>query len=283
MGQIGESAFRWTGLRSIEIPSSVVVLGKESVYGCKSLESIGFESGSRLERIEESAFCWTGFHSIEIPSSVVVLGKESFCVCKSLESVTFESDSRLERIEESAFRCAGLQSIEIPSSVVVLGKESFCLCKSLESVTFESGSRLERIEESAFSETGLKSIEIPGSVAFIDGSSFAGLSLISVSVCPDSVRFRVRECFLVDFDGSTIYQSFGSWRSIVIPSCVVVLGYRSFSACQSLESVRFESRPRLERIGESAFRESGLESIEIPSSVVFWAHSVSVGVNHLSR
>jgi hypothetical protein len=48
-----------SGLKSIEIPSSVVVLGKWSFYQCKSLESVTFEGGSRLEWIEESAFSQT--------------------------------------------------------------------------------------------------------------------------------------------------------------------------------------------------------------------------------
>jgi hypothetical protein len=311
-------------LKSIEIPSSVVVLGKSSFRGCESLEPLTFESGSRLERIEDSAFSWSGLKSIEIPSSVVVLGKSSFCGCESLESVTFESDSRLERIEESVFVGSGLKSLEIPAgvtfvdgsafarlslnyvwvspdnmrfrvrdcfledfggstifryfgacrsiviprSIVVLGKRSFNECKSHESVTFESGSRLERIEESAFSFGGLKSIEIPASVSFIDGSAFAGLSLNSVWVSPENIRFRVRDCFLEDFGGSTICRYFGSYPSIVIPSSVVVFGQWSFHGCKSLESVTFESGPRLERIEDFAFYETGLKSILVPSSVV---------------
>jgi hypothetical protein len=122
--------FYWSGLKSIEIPCSVVVLGKESFYGCDSLESATFESGSRLERIEESVFHGSGLKSIEIPSSIVVLRKSSFYGCKSLELVTFESGCRLERIEEYAFHGSGLKSIEIPSSVVVLGKSSFLGCRS---------------------------------------------------------------------------------------------------------------------------------------------------------
>jgi hypothetical protein len=42
------------------VPSSVVVLGKESFHECESLESVTFESGSRLERMEKSAFCGSG-------------------------------------------------------------------------------------------------------------------------------------------------------------------------------------------------------------------------------
>jgi hypothetical protein len=148
--RIGESGFDGLRLKSIEIPSSVVILCKRSFYHCDSLESVTFESGSRLERIEESAFQGSGLKSIDIPSSVVVLGKWSFYECESLEPVTFESGSVLERIEESAFSGSGLKSIVIPSSVVSLGKESFFRCGSLESVAFENGSRLERLTESAF-------------------------------------------------------------------------------------------------------------------------------------
>jgi hypothetical protein len=227
---------------------------------------VAFEKGSSLEEIWESAFHLSWLRSIVIPSSVVVLGKSSFYESWFLESVTFESGSRLERIEESAFEGSGLRSIEIPSSVVVLGKNSFFMCEKLESMRFENGSRLERIEETALSGEEWLSIEIPGSVTFVDGSAFIGVSLISVS--PENRRFRFRECFLEDFDGSKICRYFGSCRSVVIPSSVVVLGKSSFSWCWNLESVIFESGSRLERIEERAFLRCTLRSIVIPSSVV---------------
>jgi hypothetical protein len=125
-----------------------------------------------------------------------------------------------------------------------------------------------RIEEWAFSESGLRSIEILASVTFIDGSAFAGISVSSISVSPDNMQFCLSECFLEGFDRSMIYRYFGSCRSIVIPSSVVVLGKSSFRRCKSLESVRFESGSRLEQIEEWAFSESGLRSIEVPSPVL---------------
>jgi hypothetical protein len=101
--RIEGSAFSGSRLKSILIPSSVVVLGKESFSQCKSLESVTFERGSRLERIEERAFSVSRLKSILIPSSVVFLGKGSFGGC-SIGSVTFERGSRLERIDKSMFR-----------------------------------------------------------------------------------------------------------------------------------------------------------------------------------
>jgi hypothetical protein len=148
--RIEKATFRVSRLRSIVIPSSVLVLSESSFLRCQSLEAVIFESGSKLERIETSAFVESGLKSIEIPSSVIVLNESSFEGCAFLESVTFESGSRLERIGKSAYARSGLKSIDIPSSVIVLNESSFALCKSLESVIFESGSRLERIENSAF-------------------------------------------------------------------------------------------------------------------------------------
>jgi hypothetical protein len=175
----GSTIYRYFGSsRSIVIPSSVLVLEKGSFYECKSLESVTFETGSRLERIEESAFSRSGLKSITIPSSVIVSGKESFRECKSLKSVTFESGYRLERIEESAFSRSGLKSILIPSSVIVLGKESFFRCRSLESVTFESDCRLERIDKSMFDGSrvsfGLASHEVAGIKRKRENSSLQG-------------------------------------------------------------------------------------------------------------
>jgi hypothetical protein len=130
--RIDERVFYETGLTSnvkpILIPRSAVLLGRESFSHCGSLDSVAFESGSRLERIDEKAFSESGLKSIVIPSSVVVLGNWSFWQCKSLESVTFEPGSRLELIDGRAFYGTGLKSIVIPLSVVVLGVASFAYC-----------------------------------------------------------------------------------------------------------------------------------------------------------
>jgi hypothetical protein len=160
----GSMIYQYFGsCRSIVFSSSVVVLGKRSFSKCRSLVSVTFESGSRLERIDESAFWGSELKSIVIPSSVLVLGKKSFSDCQSLDSVAFENASRLERIDEYAFYESRLKSIVIPSSVVILGESCFLRCTSLRSVTFESGSRLNRIRECTFRESGLQSIVIPSS------------------------------------------------------------------------------------------------------------------------
>jgi hypothetical protein len=76
--RIEKSAFSYCGLKSIVIPSSVIILNESSFSCCESLESVGFESGSRLERIEKSAFARTKLISIALPSSVMGLNESGF-------------------------------------------------------------------------------------------------------------------------------------------------------------------------------------------------------------
>jgi hypothetical protein len=76
--RIKDSAFSGSGLKSIVIPSSVLVLGIESFRDCSSLESVSFETGSRLERIEKWAFARSGLTSVVIPNGVSFVDDSAF-------------------------------------------------------------------------------------------------------------------------------------------------------------------------------------------------------------
>jgi hypothetical protein len=74
MERIDEHTFHRSGLRSIVIPSSVVVLCEGSFESCKSLKSMKFETGSRLERIERSAFRRSGSTLRSVSKSLAAVG-----------------------------------------------------------------------------------------------------------------------------------------------------------------------------------------------------------------
>jgi predicted DsbA family dithiol-disulfide isomerase len=116
--RIEESAFAWSGLKTIQIPSSVEVLCKSCFLNCTSLESVVFESGSKLQRIEESSFAHSGLKTIQIPSSVEVLCRFCFSNCTSLESVVFECGSKLREVAADAFaRSPRLHPVKYPPSL----------------------------------------------------------------------------------------------------------------------------------------------------------------------
>jgi hypothetical protein len=102
--QIDESAFAFSGLKSIVIPRSVEVLGKHCFSWCKSLIEVIFEDEGNLERSCESAFGHSAVKAIRIPNSIECLGKSCFWECHSL----FEDDCSLNRIDDFAFASSGL-------------------------------------------------------------------------------------------------------------------------------------------------------------------------------
>ena len=101
------------------LPSSLKSLGAYS-FAESDLESIEFEAGSCLERIDEGAFYDSNLRSILIPSSVQVIGPSAFAE-SSLEEIKFEAGSRLLMIDSEAFLNTNLSSIVIPASAKTLG------------------------------------------------------------------------------------------------------------------------------------------------------------------
>ena len=92
-----------TSLTSIEIPSSVTIIGEYAFRGC------------------------TGLTSIEIPSSVNAIEAYAFYECSNLASVKFEAPSSLTTIGGQAFNdCPNLKSMAVPPSVKeIKGYEAF--------------------------------------------------------------------------------------------------------------------------------------------------------------
>jgi hypothetical protein len=65
-----ESAFAWSGLTAIIIPSSVEVLCKECFSNCQSLTSVTFEMDSKLREVAADSFFGSlSCHPIEYPPS----------------------------------------------------------------------------------------------------------------------------------------------------------------------------------------------------------------------
>jgi hypothetical protein len=65
----------------------------------------------------------------------------------------------------------------------------------------------------------------------------------------------------------------------MIPNNVEIVGSKCFSHCQSLSSITFESNSHLTRIESEAFHRLSLQSISIPSTILFIASdAVHIGL-----
>ena len=85
---IGDGAYLYSSLTSIEIPSGVTSIGNYAFSGSSSLTSIEFEENSQLTSIGNWAFSYcSSLTSIEIPSGVTSIGGYAFAYCSLLTSI----------------------------------------------------------------------------------------------------------------------------------------------------------------------------------------------------
>jgi hypothetical protein len=157
--RIEKHAFNGSGLRAIQIPSSVEIVGEHCFWECISLDEVTFESGCKLQRIEKQAFGESCVKAIRIPSNVEIIGENCFHNCQFLSEVTFESGCKLRRIEKEALKWSGVKKIEIPSSVEFIGNQCFSGCESLCEVTFEGV--VKEIGRNLFGQSSLRYAKIP--------------------------------------------------------------------------------------------------------------------------
>ena len=100
-------------LSKIEIPTTVIKIGKFAFANCSSIENIVIPES--VNTIDESAFykC-ISLNNITIPNSVNAIGDWSFAHCSSLETVILPDN--LTEISEFLFeKCTSLKTIAIPA------------------------------------------------------------------------------------------------------------------------------------------------------------------------
>ena len=143
---IGMRAFSGSGLKSLNIPDSVVSTPYSIVDNCVNLESIKLSNRMQdinskcfyntpklksvtlpesVSSIWAEAFVGSGIESIKIPKNVRCIYESAFENTK-IRSIEFEKGSVLESIKENAFKgCSELKSIVIPATVKVMGESVF--------------------------------------------------------------------------------------------------------------------------------------------------------------
>ena len=163
---IGYDAFAKSGLESITIPNSVIMIGGYNNYSsdgrgcfyyceslqkvtlsknlkyifgmcfhkCSSLKEIALPEG--LEKIGYYAFSESGLESITIPDSVSFIGDFAFQECENLKTVTIGNGVKI--IKDCAFiGCSALTTVTIGSGIESIKNRAFANCSSL--TTFNIG------------------------------------------------------------------------------------------------------------------------------------------------
>lgn len=138
--EIERNAFFETGLRNIQLPEKLTLIGGGAFCNCKNLKQV------------------------QLPPQLKELGEGAFFNCENLTQI--QLPSQLNKLGGDAFRdCASLDKIDIPAGLKQIESGTFCNT-GLTSVTLHEG--LTKIEDWAFHDClKLKKIRIPKSVTYI--------------------------------------------------------------------------------------------------------------------
>ena len=140
--EIERNAFFETGLRNIQLPEKLTLIGGGAFCNCKNLKQV------------------------QLPSQLKELGNGAFSSCENLAQI--QLPAQLNKLGTDAFRnCTSLDKIDIPAGLTQIEPDTFCNT-GLTSVTLHEG--LTKIEDGAFHDClKLKKIRIPKSVTDIGG------------------------------------------------------------------------------------------------------------------
>lgn len=138
--EIERNAFFETGLRNIQLPEKLTLIGGGAFCNCKNLKQV------------------------QLPPQLKELGEGAFFNCENLTQI--QLPAQLNKLGTDAFRnCTSLDKIDIPAGLTQIEPDTFCNT-GLTSVTLHEG--LTKIEDWAFHDClKLKKIRIPKSVTDI--------------------------------------------------------------------------------------------------------------------
>lgn len=283
---IGTSAFAYSGVTVMKIPSSVEDIKAGTFQGCSHLSkitlhdditSIGSNAFDRCGSLQQILI--DGQQENRLPANCLSIGSYSFYTCPITSIVL---NDNLTTIGDRAFQsCSKLESIRIPESVVTLGGLAFYGCYALREAIIGNGvktlnnttfahckaltdvglpSNLETIGSEVFySCTALQEIDIPQSVKSIGNSAFYG--------CTSLTRVAIQANSLLKSIESSAFAGCNLLQFIEIPESVQTINESAFDGC-NLSAADFSKHEQLKTIGRYAFRNNkNLSSVTLPSSI----------------
>ncbi len=124
---IGNRAFYGSSLKSVKIPESVVSIDFYAFATCKDLETVIFESDSKLTGIYEGVFLnCLKLKNIVLPDSVAEISDFAFYGCESITQIPIGSDSQLRGYYDYSFAYTGISGdFIVDDAITDIGSYAF--------------------------------------------------------------------------------------------------------------------------------------------------------------
>ena len=228
--EIGNGAFRYSGLVTVTIPDTVTTIEEDAFSGC------------------------TGLTSVMVPNSVTDMGTGIFANCTSLTNVTLPNIR--QNIGARTFEgCTSLEKIVLPETVMAIRDSAFKNCTALKEIVWSKAPEL--IEANAFYNCdALTEVEIPTTVTSVGDQAFYDCDSLTTVDFPDSVTKM----------GTKVFYDCDALTSVKLGSGITTIPVYTFEHCDVLESIVIPRR--VTTIGNNAFKNCvKFTSITIPRSV----------------
>ncbi len=111
----------WTSLKSLKLPASLEVIGKNAFIGNDALTSLTFGKDAKLREIGDNAFCMCmNLKEIKLPDTVEKIGESGFTLCLQMKKA--ELGAALKEIGTGGFSfCYSLESLTVPDTLTEIG------------------------------------------------------------------------------------------------------------------------------------------------------------------
>lgn len=259
--EISASAFKGTGVISVQLPASLEVIGEAAFKNCTSLFSISFPE--KIQGIGKAAFegC-SALYEVSLPASIAHLSENIFKDCSDLEVINFPSG--LIEIGDAAFRGCRLSSITLPDSVEILGNEAFYGNPLKE---FKFSSNIKRIGDRALYDCGITFNKLSFNEGLISIGSEVFHGHFDTNLAAWPLRSNIKNISLpstLEFIGSQAFAG-STFTEVTIPASMTKITDGAFSSCYYLTVVNFHDN--ITEIGDEAFQNSGITNITLPETI----------------
>ena len=251
---------------TITFPSTLTSIQhnwSKGAFSDTSISKVVFKDGQDELTIDQNSFTnCKALTEVSFSSNISYIGAYAFDGDSSIEKVTFKDGSYEFTIDDNAFRNTSVKSVTFPKNTIKIGGGAFKNDVELTEMTLNDG--VKTIGAEAFmgcNNLGGKLV-IPSTVETIGSSvydgAFEGTSITSVEF-KDGNSSTLLSIYNKTFKDCKVLEG------VVLPNRVNNIYASAFANDTNLSSVEFKEVPANLTIGDSAFYNTAIKEVKLPS------------------
>ncbi len=241
--------------------SSIYSIEKGAFKNCFNLTDVTLTKDCKVNDLcDEAFYACKGLERVTLSYNVKRIGNSTFEGCHNLKEFTYDYENKINIIGDYAFKDTGISTIDIPNSITNLGRGVVMNCSSLKRINFSTNNYINSTENAdIFSSIGSKFSVYFNTNSIPSYIFYNNEDLQNVNI----ENFYKNDIVIEDY----AFSHCVNLTYINIPSPTTKIGRNVFSYCERLADILLPSS--VEYIGDYAFANSGIVSLNIPKNVKF--------------